>query len=574
MIDQHRMTTLLVNIMANDEFDYECMRIRDAAAIDANHDDDDDDDSHSAGSGGSISFDSSSETSQEKFITLHPSNADYAQLFEDTLTMMDDYIRENIGKMSCPAFHEELSAYIFEQLRIVLFESVGDSVAVDSKRMHSLVYKIIENAANYYFTTLHQQDPNRFVSWRSLFNDDAVVVSADDAAAGNSSCHDDPPQALIDKVRALQQQQNQTEQRTAAWYARRHSFITASAAWKAFGSESVVNQLIYEKCKPYDDAAMQQEQQSYVNVDSPLHWGQKYEFLSAALYQRKNNTRIGEFGCIQHSDPRFSFIGGSPDGINIDESSPLFGRMVEIKNIVNREITGIPKEEYWIQMQIQMEVCDMDAGCDFVETRFNEYEDPQDYYDDVYIDYVYSDKYNKNDNKNNKNNKNDNSVSYCNGNDEHEIVRGIILYFIDTQSRKPHYEYMPFDYTDVETQEAWITNTITRFENYESRDGPTHTSNYLWIRNIYWKLDQYSCVFVPRNKMWFTEFAAPQLDRVWQIIERERVSGYAHRAPKKRIATVNTSKSKSKSNVCPAICSLDLSSPKSSTGVSGCNIII
>ena len=505
--------------MANDEFDYECMRARDHDG-DGDGDGDGDDDEHN---NDDSSFDSSSESSQSRFVAMHPSNPDYAQLFEDVSTMMDDYIRENIGKMSNPAFHDELTAYLFEQLRIVFFASVGESVVVDSTRAHSLIYKIIDNVSKYYFGTLHQHDPHRFVSWRSVFNHDDV---------GDGSDEDDPSPVLVNKVVALQQQQNQTEQRTAAWYARRHSLITASAAWKAFGTDSVVNQLIYEKCKPYDDAAQQQEQQPYVNVESPLHWGQKYEFLSAALYQRKNNTRIGEFGCIQHTDPQFSFIGGSPDGINTDESSQLFGRMVEIKNIVNREITGIPKEEYWIQMQIQMEVCDMDAGCDFVETRFKEYDDAQDYYDDVQIDYAY------------------NAYNGVNE-DVNEIVRGTSLYFIDLCTRKPHYEYMPFEYLDMETQDAWIANTIARFESGVGAV-PHASSTHLWIRNIYWKLDQYSCVFVPRNKMWFTEYAAPQLGRVWQIIERERVSGYAHRAPKKRVATVIKSKPSSG-------CNLDLS---------------
>lgn len=523
---------LLTDIMANDEFDYDCMHARD-------HEHDGDNDEPNEDS----SFDSSSESSQSRFVAMHPSNPDYAQLFEDVSTMMDDYIRENIGKMSSPAFHDELTAYLFEQLRIVFFASVGESVVIDSDRAHSLIYKIIDNVSKYYFGTLHEHDPNRFVSWRSVFNHDGDDGDTTADTRDTIPMHGDPLPTLINKVVALQQQQNQTEQRTAAWYARRHSLITASAAWKAFGTESVVNQLIYEKCKPYDEAA-QQDQQPYVNVESPLHWGQKYEFLSAALYQRKNNTRIGEFGCIQHTDPQFSFIGGSPDGINTDESSPLFGRMVEIKNIVNRDITGIPKEEYWIQMQIQMEVCDMDAGCDFVETRFKEYDDAQDYYDDVQIDYAYAYTY-----------------AYETSLD---IVRGTILYFIDLQTRKPHYEYMPFEYLDMETQDAWIANTIARFES---------GSNHLWIRNIYWKLDQYSCVFVARNKMWFTEYAAPQLGRVWQIIERERVSGYAHRAPKKRVATVIKSKPS-------AVCNLDIassSSPSTSIAASvagGCNIII
>ena len=62
-------------------------------------------------------------------------------------------------------------------------------------------------------------------------------------------------------------------------------------------------------------------------------------------------TCIGEFGCIQH--PEYPFLGASPDGINILKDNPRFGRMLEIKNIVNRDITGIPKKEYWVQMQMQ-----------------------------------------------------------------------------------------------------------------------------------------------------------------------------------------------------------------------------
>ena len=37
-----------------------------------------------------------------------------------------------------------------------------------------------------------------------------------------------------------------------------------------------------------------------------------------------------------------TYLAASPDGINIDEKSKYFGYMLEIKNIVNREITGNP----------------------------------------------------------------------------------------------------------------------------------------------------------------------------------------------------------------------------------------
>jgi hypothetical protein len=502
----------LENIMAADEFDYEFLKLRDSLNEEINSQDDVDSD------------DMESECDGENILSLVPENPDYEQLFEDIGMMIDDYVRENIGRFSNPAFHDELTGYIFEQLRIVMFASVGETHAVDSERAHYLMHRMIETGMKYYFTTLHECDGVRFSPWRSeeADNDDDNDINNEYIGVNGKTCGNIITPDLVLKVRALQAIQNQTEQRTDAWYARRHSLITASAAWKAFGTESVVNQLIYEKCKPYVAAP----DDGFVNVDSPLHWGQKYEFLSAQLYQLKNNTRIGEFGCIQHPDPKLSFIGGSPDGINIDESSRLFGRMVEIKNIVNRDITGIPKEEYWIQMQIQMAVCGMEE-CDFVETRFKEYDDAQDYYDDVQIDYVYA------------------TV-------EHDwndfgCERGIILYFADLQTRKPHYEYMPMEYRDVETQEAWVSNTIAKFDKSPSQ------SEYIWIRNIYWKLDQYSCVLVRRNHSWFNDYAAPRLECVWRIIEKERITGYDHRAPKKRTVIMNNSNSNINESKCAII---------------------
>ena len=78
-------------------------------------------------------------------------------------------------------------------------------------------------------------------------------------------------------------------------------------------------------------------------------------------YEYINNTKVNEFGCIKHT--KHDFLAASPDGIVCDMSSNLYGRMLEIKNVVSRTITGA-KMEYWIQMQLQMEVCDLNE-CDF-----------------------------------------------------------------------------------------------------------------------------------------------------------------------------------------------------------------
>jgi putative phage-type endonuclease len=276
------------------------------------------------------------------------------------------------------------------------------------------------------------------------------------------------------------------EQRTKEWYEFRYQLITASNLWKVFGTESQVNSLIYEKCKPL---ILENTNHGNISTDSPLHWGIKYEPVTIMLYEHKFNTAVGEFGCIPH--PKYSFIGASPDGINIDIDSSRYGRMVEIKNIVNREITGIPKDEYWIQTQIQMETCDLNE-CDFVETRFKEYDNASKFYQD----------------------------------NDHEH-KGVILHFIERPqnieiSCKPHYIYMPIN-TDVNEIDQWVK---------EQRD-IMNNSNYVLFTTIYWYLDEISCVLIQRNRDWFSS-AVPLIKNTWDIIVKEREEGYEHRASKKK----------------------------------------
>jgi hypothetical protein len=179
--------------------------------------------------------------------------------------------------------------------------------------------------------------------------------------------------------------------------------------------------------------------------------------------------------------------------------------MVEIKNIVNREITGSPKEEYWIQTQIQMEVCDLDE-CDFVETRFKEYESEEDFLADT-------------------------PSSSKRGYTAKGNEKGRILWFQTAPSLTQYgtisqpiqlYEYAPIGQTEEEYAE-WEAAVFAKHE---------HARN-IWVRTIYWFLDEYSCVLVHRNRLWFSE-AVKVLVRVWATIEEERQSGYEHRAPKRK----------------------------------------
>ena len=275
----------------------------------------------------------------------------------------------------------------------------------------------------------------------------------------------------------------QPDQRSEAWYNYRHEFITASSIGKVFGTPSAINQLIYEKCEPVRVFGG-----GSVNTNSPLHWGQKFEDVSVMLYEDRHSTKIGEFGCIKSDET--SCIGASPDGINVDPTSPLFGRMLEIKNPFSRVIDGNPKTEYWIQMQFQMYVCHL-KECDFLETKFVEYESRDAFYADG---------------------------TFLRSDDEGK-QKGIMLRFdVDFC---PKYEYKPINMEERE----FIAWKAGHMETYGEMD---------YVGEVYWKIDVYSCVMVLKNNRWL-EYAVPHVQRVWDIIVEERVTGYAHRAAKKRV---------------------------------------
>lgn len=273
----------------------------------------------------------------------------------------------------------------------------------------------------------------------------------------------------------------QPEQKSDEWYLFRHNRLTASSIWKAFLSESSRNQLIYEKCKPFDG-----EKFNRVSTETPLHWGNKYEPVSIMFYEKHYQTKVHDYGCIIHD--KYPFLAASPDGINDTPSSSRYGRMLEIKNIVNREINGIPKFEYWIQMQVQMEVCDLNE-CDFLETRFTEYETREEF-------------------------ENDGSFERS----ENHDLKGIIMYFV--KDEKPLYEYAPLEISEEDFQ-IWQEEMMDKHKELT------------WFKNIYWKLDEVSCVLVLRNKKWFNS-AIPIIQSLWSTIEKEKNNGFDHRAPKKK----------------------------------------
>lgn len=403
---------------------------------------------------------------------------DYTELTTTAYDIMDEYVKQNILSLSSPKFYMSMIMHTTEVLFIdILYSSTFDD-DMDEKEEELLFEEV------------------------KLFTEETAEVFLDICDMPRRSWVQ--PETAINKMTeneifimaekiAVLQCIPQPEQKTAEWYTFRNNLITASSLWKVFGTKSQVNNLIYEKCKPLDASV---HIRNNTCTEGPMHWGVKYEPVTVQIYEKMFDTKVGEFGCIPH--PTYSCIGASPDGINIDPSNKRFGRMLEIKNIVNRDITGIPKQEYWIQTQIQMETCDLDE-CDFVETRFKEYDTSDTFFGDTKRDYR--------------------------GVILHFIERPLSVFNVDTElSNFPYYVYMPLDVPLYETDiNEWI-NTQKETMN---------TDNRVLFSIKYWYLDEISCVYIPRNRVWFSN-AVPRIQEIWDTIIKERVDGYEHRASKKR----------------------------------------
>ena len=161
-----------------------------------------------------------------------------------------------------------------------------------------------------------------------------------------------------------------------------------------------------------------------------------------------------------------------------------------------------------------MEVCNLNE-CDFLETRFIEYESVEEFNNDGTFNTTTDGK-----------------------------AKGIMLQFMNNGS--PIYKYSPWGCNESEYKQ-WEQDTMKNTEN----------ENCHWLQNLYWKLDQVSVVLVVRNKLWF-EYATPVLQKVWNTIVTERKNGYQHRAPKKR-TTRNEKNDSAKDNM---KCLIDLSGMK------------
>ena len=254
-------------------------------------------------------------------------------------------------------------------------------------------------------------------------------------------------------------------QRSVEWHNMRSNMITASDWAAALGKNkySPRVKLLRAKCG---------EKQSFFG--GHMKHGVKYEPVANMIYEYRNKVKVIEFGLIPH--PTISYLGASPDGITED------GIMLEIKCPPKREITGIPPEYYWIQVQGQLEVCGLDR-CDFLECDIKEFDDEDDYFNDNYEGYE----------------------------------KGIILVFLDKSLSENNisYEYSSINITREE-YELWEEEVKERLKS--------ENKNKICIAVDFWYLNDVSCVPIYRDIKWFAD-NLPILDKFWKDVLHYREKG-------------------------------------------------
>jgi len=164
----------------------------------------------------------------------------------------------------------------------------------------------------------------------------------------------------------------QIEQRTAEWYAETRNILTASeiaAIWKGPRTRAA---LIMSKARELLEApSIKRNLAVSREKTGPMDWGVRYEPVVKHILEKTLDASIYELGRIRHRNN--SRIAASPDGLFIDckKHPELIGTLVEIKCPPSRVINDKIQFDYWCQMQLQMEVCDV-PSCEFVEVKFKE----------------------------------------------------------------------------------------------------------------------------------------------------------------------------------------------------------
>lgn len=286
----------------------------------------------------------------------------------------------------------------------------------------------------------------------------------------------------------------QTTQKSSAWHAEAREILSGHEFGSlCVGSVAERAAVIQKKCAPLAVRAVAAapdetedetpEQTVFVSGENGLSafkWGWRYEPVARQLFETlvAQSPVYDGLGRVKHAT--LSRLGASPDGL-ITEGSRA-GRLLEIKCPISRIIDGKIPIRYYCQMQLQAEVCDVDA-VDYVEVQFG----------------VLS------------------STDQLNVAKQPRI--GTVCVTADSLDADPStykYEYSPlFEATEAGyvAMQEWAPKGAAVLERTQ------------------WYVKDWFTTTVMRNRRWWTDVGFPAYTQFWEEVDALRATGFTNRKP-------------------------------------------
>ena len=173
----------------------------------------------------------------------------------------------------------------------------------------------------------------------------------------------------------------QSAQKSATWHAEGREMLSGHEFGPiCVGSSSERVTVMMKKCAPEIPISEGNDTESrtvfLTSEDGKLSafkWGWRYEPVARMLYEQcisdldgVPTTVYDGLGRIRH--PILPRLGASPDGLIMTGSR--LGRLLEIKCPITREMDSKVPIHYYCQMQLQAEVCDVEA-VEYLEAQFS-----------------------------------------------------------------------------------------------------------------------------------------------------------------------------------------------------------
>ena len=228
---------------------------------------------------------------------------------------------------------------------------------------HTVFQKLWKSETESMLDTLELEESEKTQDALDLVSDALEIFTRE---AENPSWIHMTQQQRKEKVKQIQAMP-QIPQRSQEWFENYGKVLTASEFSALFVLNKRRRDLVYSKANPCLDTPTSFRHACPTDQMNAIGWGIRFEPVIKQILEHKDKCKIYEPGRIQHATN--THLAASPDGLIESAHNPQqLGRLVEIKCPYSRAIGKEIPSDYWIQMQIQMEVTDIDE-CEYVEAN-------------------------------------------------------------------------------------------------------------------------------------------------------------------------------------------------------------